>query len=84
MSKNPIYYLYVIDYWVNFPTSEYGGVVLVTAPSDEEVIQLLQSRLWDCIGCDEIDRAMVKEVKEAKRYELKGTYKTEIVKEFIT
>jgi hypothetical protein len=84
MSEQPTYYLYVIDYWVPFPTSEYGGLVLVTAPSDEDVIQLLSGRQWDYIGCDEMDQALVEAVHDAARYELKGSYKTEIVKEFIT
>jgi len=33
--------LYVIDYWVPFPSSEYGGLVVVTAESDEQCYEIL-------------------------------------------
>ena len=33
--------LYVGEYWIPFPSSEYGGSWVVTANSDEEVIELL-------------------------------------------
>ena len=29
-------YLYIVDYWVPFPQSEYGGQVNVVAKSDQE------------------------------------------------
>jgi hypothetical protein len=39
--------LYVGDYWVPFPSSEYGGIWVVTANSEEEAIKLLESeRSW--------------------------------------
>ena len=34
-------YLYIIDYWVPFPSSEYGGVVNVIAEDDSEAFELL-------------------------------------------
>ena len=33
--------LYIVDYWVPFPCSEYGGVVNVIAESDNEAFSLL-------------------------------------------
>ena len=36
-------YLYIIDYWIPFPSSEYGGVVNVIAEDDSEVFELLAS-----------------------------------------
>lgn len=35
-------YLYLVDYWVPFPSSEYGGVVSVIAEDDEECHDLLR------------------------------------------
>ena len=34
-------YLYIIDYWIPFPQSEYGGVVNVIAEDDSEAFELL-------------------------------------------
>lgn len=36
--------LYVGNYWVPFPSSEYGGTWVVTANSDEEVIKMLSKQ----------------------------------------
>ncbi len=32
--------LYIVDYWVPFPQSEYGGVVNLIAESDNEAFEL--------------------------------------------
>ena len=33
--------LYIVDYWVPFPSSEYGGVVSLIAESDTEAFAIL-------------------------------------------
>ena len=33
--------LYIVDYWVPFPQSEYGGIINVIAESESEVFELL-------------------------------------------
>ena len=33
--------LYILDYWVPFPTSEYGGLITLIAESDQEAFELL-------------------------------------------
>ena len=33
-------YLYIVDYWVPFPQSEYGGVINVVAKDDQECFDL--------------------------------------------
>ena len=35
--------LYIVDYWIPFPQSEYGGVVNVIADDDSEAFELLAS-----------------------------------------
>ena len=30
-------YLYIVDYWVPFPSSEYGGIINVIAENDRQV-----------------------------------------------
>ena len=29
-------YIFVFDYWIPFPSSEYGGIVIISAVSEEE------------------------------------------------
>ena len=36
-----IKYLYIVDYWVPFPQSEYGGTISVIAENEEEAFTLL-------------------------------------------
>ena len=36
-------YVYIMDYWVPFPTSEYGGVLTIIAENDDEVYNLICS-----------------------------------------
>ena len=34
-------YMYVVDYWVPFPSSEYGGLITLIAENDAEALELL-------------------------------------------
>ena len=34
-------YLYIVDYWVPFPASEYGGFINLIAENDTEAFELL-------------------------------------------
>jgi succinate dehydrogenase flavin-adding protein (antitoxin of CptAB toxin-antitoxin module) len=34
-------YLYIVDYWVPFPSSEYGGLITLIAESDTEAFKIL-------------------------------------------
>ena len=34
-------YLYIIDYWVPIPSSEYGGLINLIASSDTEAFEIL-------------------------------------------
>ena len=58
--------LYIVDYWVPFPSSEYGGVVNVIAESDSEAFSLLS----DEKGFDNRyqDRIMSNIIKAQKFY----------------
>lgn len=79
------YKLYIVDFWVPFPSSEYGGLILVTATSDEDAIQCLREGQYECVYTEQDKEGIEEAVKEAKRFELaKGDYTTEIVDKFIT
>ena len=73
--------LYIVDYWVPFPSSEYGGVVSVIAENDTEAFQLLANEN----GFDETyqDRIMPNVVK-AQKFALVDDYESGIIDAFTT
>lgn len=74
--------LYVVDYWVGFPASEYGGVINVIAKDDNECHDLLLNWRNECDdGYD--DRIMANVVK-APRFTLVEEEESRIVDSFIT
>ena len=36
-------YLYVLDYWVPFPASEYGGLIVLVAHDDQDAFEILSN-----------------------------------------
>lgn len=50
-------FLYLIDYWVPFPSSEYGGLINVIAENDQECHDLLADY-------DEFDARYVSKIME--------------------
>lgn len=77
-------YLYIVRYWVKFPSSEYGGVINVIAESDEECHDLLLD--WRDEYNSQYDANIMEEVKLALRYELNPEilHKSEVVDSFTT
>tara|TARA_B100001996_G_scaffold287333_1_gene227572 strand:- start:293 stop:523 length:231 start_codon:yes stop_codon:yes gene_type:complete len=74
-------YLYIIDYWVPFPQSEYGGVVNVIANDDSEVFELLASE--EQFNEDYVDLIMPNVIK-ATKLNLSDEYESGIIDAFIT
>jgi hypothetical protein len=68
-------YLYIVDYWVPFPSSEYGGVINVIAESNEDCHEVLMN--WR----DELDSShdgrIMEYVTKALRFQLSDSYSTE-------
>ena len=50
--------IYIGDYWVPFPASEYGGTWTVIAENDQQVIDLLKELSYDKEYHDEIPNAV--------------------------
>jgi hypothetical protein len=81
--------LYVIDYWVPFPRSEYGGVMVVVAANDEECFTLLE-RAGGYTEDEELHdvnlRYAAKEaIRSADKFPLADrNAKSKIIKEFTT
>ena len=74
-------YLYIVDYWVPFPSSEYGGVINVIAEDDVECHDILRD-------CDDYDGSYHSKIMErvvvAPRFALVDEEESRIVESFTT
>ena len=64
-------FLYIIDYWVPFPSSEYGGTISLIAQSDTEAFEVLASE--DGFP-SEYKHLIMKNVIEAQKLQLADEY----------
>ena len=64
-------FLYIIDYWVPFPSSEYGGTISLIAQNDTEAFEVLASE--DGFP-EEYRHLIMKNVIEAQKLELADEY----------
>lgn len=75
-------YLYIVDYWVPFPSSEYGGTITVIAENDQECHDLLRD---DEISYDNrYDSKIMQSVVDAQKFALVENEKSRIVDSFTT
>ena len=73
--------LYIVDYWVPFPCSEYGGVVSLIAESDTEAFAILsQANFYDATYIDRI----MPNVVSAQKFVLQDDYESGIIDSFTT
>ena len=73
--------LYIVDYWVPFPCSEYGGVVSLIAESDTEAFTILsQANFYDATYIDRI----MPNVVSAQKFVLQDDYESGIIDSFTT
>lgn len=75
-------YLYLINYWVPFPASEYGGVVSVIAENDEECYDLVVE--WDNEYYIEYYPQAMENIKKASKFLLAEEEESRIVDAFTT
>lgn len=75
-------YLYLVDYWVPFPSSEYGGLVSVIAENDQECHDLLRDGniSWDNVH----DNKIMERVVNANKFALANEEESRIVDSFTT
>lgn len=75
-------YLYIIDYWVPFPESEYGGLINLIAENDQGALQLLT----DEMNQQTIDypEQCLKNIISAQKLMLTGDYENGIIEVFCT
>lgn len=74
-------YLYIVNYWVPFPSSEYGGTISLIAESDTEAFEILSK-------CDDFDDRYTDRIMErvvnAHKFALVDEENSRIVDVFIT
>jgi hypothetical protein len=75
-------YLYLVDYWVPFPASEYGGVLSVIAENDNECHDLLLD--WRDDYNSEYDNRIMERVVNAHQFALVDEEQSRIVDTFTT
>ena len=73
--------LYIVDYWVPFPSSEYGGVVSLIAENDTEAFELLsEEEGFD----DRYQNLIMPNVVKAQKFALVDEYESGIIDAFTT
>lgn len=75
-------YLYLVDYWVPFPSSEYGGVISVIGENDNEVHDLLLD--WREDYNSQFDNRIMERVVNAHTFALAENEESRIVDTFTT
>jgi len=75
-------YLYLVNYWVPFPSSEYGGLINVIASDDNECHDILLD--WRDEYTQEYDNLIMTQVVEAPSYALANDEESGIVETFTT
>ncbi len=75
-------YLYLVDYWVPFPSSEYGGVISVIGENDNEVHDLLLD--WREEYNSKFDNRIMERVVNAHKFALVDEEESRIVDTFTT
>lgn len=74
-------YLYVVDYWVPFPSSEYGGLINLIASSDTEAFEILAAeQQFDSRYTDRI----MERVVNSQKFALVDEYESGILEAFTT
>ena len=74
-------YLYIVDYWVPFPSSEYGGLINLIAESDTEAFEILSSeQSFD----DRYTDRIMERVVNSQKFALQDDYQSGILETFTT
>ena len=74
-------FLYIVDYWVPFPQSEYGGLINVIGMNDAEVFDILTKEEQ---FNDSYQDRILPNVMKAQNLELSEDYESGIIDAFLT
>lgn len=83
LTKSMTKYLYIVDHYVPFPSSEYGGIWNVIAESDEECYDLITQTDDDEYNV-EFYSHLRENIMKAPTYALAEEYDSGIVEQFTT
>ena len=73
--------LYIVDYWVPFPSSEYGGLINLIASNDTEAFTILsEEESFD----DRYINLIMERVVNAQKFKLQDEYESGILEAFTT
>jgi hypothetical protein len=75
-------YLYLVDFWVPFPASEYSGLIAVIGSDDNEVHDILLE--WRDDYLDKYDLSIMQSVVNAQRFALVDEEQSRVVEAFTT
>jgi len=75
-------YLFVVDHFISFPQSEYGGLWNVVAENDEECFDIIVSD--DDDSNSQYYSRLRENIKKADKYSLLDEQPSKIVSSFIT
>jgi hypothetical protein len=75
-------YLYIVQHFLNYPRSEYGGIWNVVAKSDEECFDLITAE--DENLNDDYYNRLRENILKAPTYALAENVESEIVEQFTT
>jgi hypothetical protein len=75
-------FLYLTDFWVPFPTSEYGGLLSVIGENDNEVHDILLG--WRDDYLDKYDSLIMQAVVNSQKFALTENEESRVVEAFTT
>jgi len=75
-------FLYLVNFWVPFPTSEYSGLLAVIGKDDNEVHNILLN--WREDYLDKYDNLIMQKVVNARTYPLAENIESSVVEAFTT
>jgi len=77
-------YLYIVDYWVPFPASEYGGLINLIAENDTEAFEILAEEESINSYTDQYNSLIMEKVIQAQKFELVNDYESGVLEAFTT
>ena len=75
--------MYLVDYWVPFPASEYGGLVTLIAENDVEALELLSEESLQYYNKN-YGHLIMEKIVTATKLELADDYESGIIEVFCT
>lgn len=75
-------FLYLVNFWACFPTSEYGGLLAVVGENDNEIHKILLE--WRDDYLEKYDYMIMKEVVKSQKFALAEDVNSGVVEAFTT